>query len=332
MKRILACCVATLLVVQVFADAPDISVIGRAEALYDAVPSEYGEWSLGLSSIYAFIDGNIGESDFSYSASLHLLSKNPQDLYNQKYPLLNCSWLDVAYVTYDNGTIGAEAGKIYYYLGTYEQEEYDVFSYLPMCSDYWNDICGYQYGVSFFYYPSENHKITAQVTTSPYTTSLKAGDLAYGICWNGSMGPYSTYWSVGTQRCSDPELFGEEGKNYYWIMGLGNKLTFEKFEHILDINAYELRSFKDLKYTSMFWRTYFIGREHFRPALMVGVEHMNDLKYGFCFEYMPLKDDSLRIYASASNRHLGLFEGGKLCNVVATVGLMYDLRLSFKKK
>jgi len=333
MKIILNCCIlAALISTSAFAQAPEISVVGRAEALYNVVPSEEADWNMGMSSIYAFVEGNIGESDFSYFASLHLLSRYPQDLYNQQYPLLNCSWLDAAYFTYDNGTLGAEAGKVFYRLGTFEQDEYDVFSYLPVCSDYWYGICGYQYGFSFFVNPAENHRLMAQVTTSPYTTNVRNGDLAYSLSWYGDMGPFSTIWSVGTQRCTDPELSGEEGRKYFWTLGLGNKLSFDRFEHWLDINSFGIGSFKDLKSTSAFWRTYYIGNEHFRPMLMVGVEHMEDLKYGFSLEYMPLKDDSLRIYASASNRHFNLFNGGNQCNVMATVGLMYDLRLSFKKK
>lgn len=338
MKRILGCLAAALLSLHAFAQAPEISVVGRAEALYD-LNSPFEDvplWSVGMSSIYAFVEGGIGNSDFSYFASLHLLSREPASLYCQKYPLVNGSWLDAAYMTYDNGTFCVDAGKIFYRLGTFEQEEYDVFTYAPMNSDYWSGICGYLYGLSFAYTPWEGQTFRAQVTTSSYMTDIKSGDLAYSLSWYGQMGVFSTCWAVGTQRCSDPELFGEEGKNYYWIMGLGNRLTFDNFEHTLDINAYEMRKFSDMKTTSFFWRTAYTSGKHFHPTLLLGLEHLSDVKYGFSLEYMPLSDDSLRIYASASNRHWlrndEIHSNEPMCNFMATVGVMYDLRLSFKKK
>lgn len=333
MKKLILVLVVAGIAASASAEGPDITITGRLEGNCNAAVGSAPDWSFGMSSLYGLVEGKFG-GHFSYLASLHLLSTAPRELYCNEKPLVYGSWLNTAYLSFDTEKIGIDAGKLFYTAGTFEMDEYDVYSYIPIVSDFWMSLTTYQYGLAFRFKPSEDHVLKAQVTTSPYMTELSTGNLAYGLSWTGQMGRFSTIWAVGTQR--GPEL-NDEGeilpgtKVYYMTYGLGNRLTFDNFQYTLELTNYAVRQAADLKNTLVKFDFACIADDSIRPVVTVSMERLRDLKYGFRLEWFPLKDDAMRVFVAASNRHFSESLPEEPSHIFsACAGLTYDLRLSFK--
>ena len=332
MRKFFLCCLTmAVMSLPLLADGPEIRITPRLEGNVSSAEGLSPDWNLGASSLYAFVDGDFS-SHFSYTASLHLLSTQLRDLYNQKYPLVNCSWLDWAYVSYDGGFIGVDVGKICHNFGFFESDLDDVDCYSPMVSDTWTENCSYQYGATLRLNPWETQTFELQFTTSPFMKSIAENVWAYSLCWRGEMGVLSTKWSFSRQYAEEESEEGLLERNAYNYIGIDNKLTFDNFMYTLGFSNCGAAQIGDISCSEFVGRAKFIGSEKVNVEAMLSWKRLKDLCYGLSVEYFPLKDDSLRLFAAASNRHLHTDElPSAISNFMACLGVRYDLVLSFRK-
>ncbi|MBR5018631.1 MAG: hypothetical protein IKX53_03215 [Bacteroidales bacterium] len=113
------------------------------------------QWSAnaGLSSVYSYFDGNLGEH-FSFSVANHwaLFSDSFDDtknLYRNTWRADAANWVDWAYITASFGNFSVSLGKDYIHFGTYEIDAYDHDSHWQLNSSLWNNYQVYQWGGSF---------------------------------------------------------------------------------------------------------------------------------------------------------------------------------------
>lgn len=126
---------------------------------------------------------------------------------------------DWVYLTYSpTSRISFSAGKQVVAIGGYEYDRAPIDLY--SCSEYWNNIACYQFGVSGAFRISGNDVITAQVVASPFRKAEGNNNnmYAYNLMWNGSHGFYQSIWSANLIECMP-------GK-YINYLALGNKFTF----------------------------------------------------------------------------------------------------------
>lgn len=332
MKKIFFFCLAAVLALPAMADAPEIRIVPRLEGYVQATQGETPEWSFGASALYAFVDGDIS-SNFSYSASLHLLSPSPKDLYAQKYPLVMGSWLDWAYVSYDGGFFGADLGKIVHNVGSFEFEDDDVDCYYPMTSMLWNTVIPYQWGATVRLCPWETQSFELQFTTSPFMTSLSDKTFAYSFCWRGEFGVFSTNWAYSRQHALE-ESEEQEGlmeNNAYNYLGIDNRLTFDNFMYTIGFSNCGTYKIDDLSCSEFSARAKFIGSEKIAVEAKASLKYLKDPCYGMTVEYFPLGDERLRFFAAASNQHVHIEDDAPFNVFLACLGVRYDLTLAFRK-
>ncbi len=120
-------------------------------------------------------------------------------------------WITISYKT-SNWELSA--GKQVVGIGGYEYDGAPIDLYF--CSEFWNNISCYQFGISGAYTtPSGKDKITAQFCESPFD------GFAYNLMWNGSHDFYSSIWSANMLEYSP-------GK-YMNYIALGNKFSLGNF-------------------------------------------------------------------------------------------------------
>lgn len=149
--------------------AHEFSVIARAEYLS-------GDNPLGNSCLYALADGSFSEV-FSYSASLHLLSSAPGDLYAATLHPGESSWLDWAYVSGKFSNLEISLGKDMLPWGTYEMDEYDFDIHYPLASSVWNALPIYQWGGRVSWLPAQEIRFDADLRSSPFAQTPFGGRL-----------------------------------------------------------------------------------------------------------------------------------------------------------
>ncbi|MDE6093658.1 MAG: EamA family transporter, partial [Muribaculaceae bacterium] len=126
---------------------------------------------------------------------------------------------DWVYLTYSpTSRITFSAGKQVVAIGGYEYDRAPIDLY--SCSEYWNNIACYQFGVSGAFRISNNDVLTGQVVASPFRRAEGNNNnmYAYNLMWNGTHGFYQSIWSANLIECMP-------GK-YINYLALGNKFTF----------------------------------------------------------------------------------------------------------
>ena len=120
---------------------------------------------------------------------------------------------DWLYLTYRPlPELALSAGKQVVAIGGYEYDRAPIDLYF--CSEYWNNIPCYQWGVSASYDLTPHDKLLAQVCQSPFDTP--ATDLyAYNLMWYGQHGWWSTMWSLNA--------IGADKGRYISYVTLGNE-------------------------------------------------------------------------------------------------------------
>lgn len=121
---------------------------------------------------------------------------------------------DWIYLTYKlNKNWSFAGGKQVVGIGGYEYDRAPIDLYF--CSEYWNNIPCYQFGVSATYTTnSGKDSFMAQFCESPF--NFRNEDLyAYNLMWYGSHDRYNSIWSVNAQEFAP-------GKFIYYI-ALGNE-------------------------------------------------------------------------------------------------------------
>ena len=126
---------------------------------------------------------------------------------------------DWIYLTYSpTSRITFSAGKQVVAIGGYEYDRAPIDLY--SCSEYWNNIACYQFGISGAFRISNNDVITGQVVASPFRRAEGNNNnmYAYNLMWNGAHRFYQSIWSFNLIECMP-------GK-YINYLALGNKFTF----------------------------------------------------------------------------------------------------------
>ena len=125
-------------------------------------------------------------------------------------------WLEMNYAF--NGKWSVSAGKQVVAIGGYEYDRPPIDLYNNN-SEYWNHIACYQLGASVTYKANDNHRLTFQVSNSPFRKEIGSNN-TYGLSlmWNGKCGMWETIWSVNAFQCTKGRWM-----NY---IALGNKFNF----------------------------------------------------------------------------------------------------------
>ena len=124
-----------------------------------------------------------------------------------------------------NENWAVSAGKQVVAIGGYEYDRAPIDLYF--CSEYWNNIPCYQFGVNLTYTFNEGKdQLLAQVCESPFR--LPGKDMyAYNLLWYGSHGWFNTIYSVNMIECMPGEFI-----NY---ITLGNKFNVGDFSLEFDV-------------------------------------------------------------------------------------------------
>lgn len=310
----------------IFAQSAEITITPRFEGELTKPQSEKADIGFGMSSLYAFVDGNFRNENFSYSASVHLLSSDPKSLYNYEAPFANGTWLDWAYLSYDGELFGGSLGKMSLNTGLSEWDDNDVDCYSPLVSSVWNSFTTYQWGGAFRFTPWESQCFEAQFLTSPQMDKLSNKDFAWSVAWRGEFGRFSTFWSLNQQRYTIADY---QQHGFVTMVGFGNTLTLDHVKFSLDITNGGYDGFSDWSRSEFTARVDWFSNDMFKVGATVGLQRFDQLLCGFKFLYYPLKNDTLRIHASLSRRgYQDIYQETSGNYMMASLGLTYNLHIN----
>lgn len=167
------------------------------------------------------MDGNITDNfSFSYRQRLNKPNKDAS-LFDAT------DWITASYTT-KNWTVSG--GKQVVGIGGYEYDGAPIDLYF--CSEFWNNIACYQFGVSGSWISdSKKDNIMLQFCESPFRrNALNIGNkemFAYNLMWMGSHGMFSSLYSVN--------LIEYLPGKYINYIALGNRFTLGNFRLDLDL-------------------------------------------------------------------------------------------------
>lgn len=108
-------------------------------------------------------------------------------------------WLHVDWQV--NDRLGISAGKQVVAIGGYEYDRAPIDLYY--CSEFWNNIACYQFGVSATYNVTSNDQLLFQICNSPFHTwAGSSNTYAANLMWYGHHGLWETMWSVNLMQCT----------------------------------------------------------------------------------------------------------------------------------
>ena len=259
----------------------------------DAVKSNSGFKGKYLNVI---LNGTINEH-FSYSYRQRLnKAHSSQSFFDAT------DWIHLTYKLNDQWKFNG--GKQVVGIGGFEYDRAPIDLYF--CSEYWNNIPCYQFGVSATYTTRKgNDSFMAQVCESPF--NFHGNDLyAYNLMWYGSHGWYNSIWSVNAQEYASGKFI------YYVALGnefkMGNaKLQLDFMNRATEGHAFFLRDCSVMGELSYMFNnklnvygkvTYDVNKTHSVGDLCVfpGTELT---RVGAGLEFYPLKDGNrnLRFHA-----------------------------------
>lgn len=167
------------------------------------------------------MDGTIAEGlSYSYRQRLNRPNKNASFFDST-------DWITM---TYSFGNWGLSAGKQVVAIGGYEYDGAPIDLYF--CSEYWNNISCYQFGVSASYAPGgKNDTFTFQLCESPFRKNVLNVNgkemFAYNLMWTGNHGFFSSLYSVNMIEYMPGRFI-----NY---IALGNRFSVGDFVLELDL-------------------------------------------------------------------------------------------------
>ena len=242
-------------------------------------------------------DGNITDA-FSYSFRQRI-NKPTTDM-----SLFDATdWLNVTYTT---GPWKISAGKQIVAIGGYEYDRSPVN--LFFCSEYWNNIACFQFGVSgSFTFAENNDMLTFQITESPFRRGVlnlqESNIFAYNLMWNGSHEWFKSIYSINVMEYM-------RGKLIYHL-NLGNRFEFGDFaceldfvsratnaEHLLfrDYSVIGEVSWAALDVLNVFIKATYDYNDGVADDLCVA-PGTDILRIGAGVEYFPLKENrNLRLH------------------------------------
>lgn len=293
-------------------DDPSISI--KIDARFDGEATFYGKADFtgvspdtksGFVGQYLKIlaDGEINDKfSYSFRHRLYVDHKDPKSFFNAT------DWANVTYSP--NNRFSITAGKQMICIGTIEYDYAPIDVYFA--SDFWNHVEPFQIGVSFGYSPSENHKLIAQMTNSPFSTESFDNKYAYSLMWYGKVTEWlNTIYSVNMIEYADG--------HYINYVALGNKFNFGRVAVDLDyMNRYagkECAFFEDFSISGKFacaisdsFNLFVKGGYDINKSQESGADFIYDRYvlpgvelgfYGGGVEFFPIKTDkqSLRFHA-----------------------------------
>ena len=329
MKKTVLSCLLALVAGSALAQSADLVITPRLEGSMTKLVSETKpSFDMGQSSVYVDLDGVFANENFSYSVEAQLLNTDPVSLYNYAAPFENGTWLNWAYLSYDNGFFGADLGKIALNTGLFEYDAYDWQSYANLASNTWNNITVYQYGATLRLTPWETQVFEGQIATSPSMVSLSNFDLAYSFCWKGSFGGFSARAALLRHRFTE-----EDARGWFSQIGVGLRYDFEKCNIQIDgTNGTfaTLSGWEQSEFTGRF--NYTAGENKlFHCGAFFGIQNLDLPYYGGYVEFYPLKDDNFRIHGTVSRRAYDIASDTYGSYTTATVGLIYSFNIHLGK-
>ena len=174
----------------------------------------------GSTSLYTFLDGNIGEN-FSYSMSNHWLSTTPGALYADPFRSDEADFIDWLTLSYSVGPFTFTLGKESLLYGSYEFDYSDIDQNAEVCSSFWNKSMTYQWGGKIEYgFSDESSALAFHFASSPFGVRPFASKLfCYSLMWSGEYGCFAPLWSVNFIEY-EPGVFVK-------TVGLGNGFYFD---------------------------------------------------------------------------------------------------------
>ena len=167
------------------------------------------------------MDGNLAEG-FSYSFRQRV--NKPTTVMS----LFDATdWL---HVTYTNGPWSISAGKQIVAIGGYEYDRSPVN--LFFCSEFWNNIACFQFGVSGSYvFAGNNDILTFQISESPFRRGALNPQnnnlFAYNLMWNGSHEWYKSISSINVMEYMPGKFINH--------LNIGNRFEFGDVAFELDL-------------------------------------------------------------------------------------------------
>jgi len=159
------------------------------------------------------LDGQITDN-LSYSFR-HRLNKNTSPTFFDATDWIHLDWKV-------NEKFTLSGGKQVVAIGGYEYDRAPIDLYY--CSEFWNNIPCYQFGVSGAYNVSDNDQLLLQLCNSPFRGWADNDLYAVNLMWYGSHGFWETMWSFNMlQRHTDSWM------NY---IALGNRFNFTDAIHL----------------------------------------------------------------------------------------------------
>lgn len=221
MKKIICTLLAAVSVCHVFAQESKIINL-QAEVRFD-YQREYLDGDAlkdksGFKGKYmnVILNGDINEHiSYSYRQRLNKAHSN-QSFFDAT------DWVYLTYNVNDNWSFSG--GKQVVGVGGYEYDRAPIDLYF--CSEYWNNVPCYQFGVSTTYTTNQgNDKFMAQICESPFNFN-KEDLYALNLMWYGSHGNYSSIWSANMMEYASGE--------YVYYIALGNEFKFGNAKLQLD--------------------------------------------------------------------------------------------------
>lgn len=236
------------------------------------------------------MDGKITEGlTYSFRHRLNRLNSN-ESFFNAT---------DWVHLTYKTGNWGFSTGKQVVAIGGYEYDRAPIDLYF--CSEYWNNIACYQFGLSSSYTTDKgNDSFLMQLCESPFRkNALNAHNdvlLAYNMMWYGNHDWFQSMYSVNMIEYLP-------GRFINYIV-LGNQFRFGNFQLQLDImnRAASMKNFigKDMSMmTELLWKA--CDRLNVIAKVTYDVNNTDDIgdlcvrpgteivRVGAALEYFPIK-------------------------------------------
>ena len=194
----------------------------RADFMQDYLEGDLNKSASGFKGRYLnlMLDGHINKH-FYYSIRQRL-NRAPK---NESY-FDATDWVHLSYRPNQHWDISA--GKQVVGIGGFEYDRAPIDLYF--CSEYWNNIACYQWGVSAAYTLGDGSngtdRLMLQVCESPFNVGHQDFKFAYNLMWVGQHDWFSSIYSLNASEYAT-------GKYIYYVV-LGNQFTFDNFRLQLD--------------------------------------------------------------------------------------------------
>jgi len=186
------------------------------------VAADNGEFNHGVSGFHGSwlnmrLDGQITDK-LTYSYRQRFTKGTTRNFFDAT------DWIHLDWQATDWLTIGG--GKQVVAIGGYEYDRAPIDLY--SCSEFWNNIACYQFGVSASAAATENDTFLLQLCNSPMRGYMGANNkVAINLMWYGSHGFYETMWSVNAFQNNTKEAADLEGTStWMYYLALGNRFNF----------------------------------------------------------------------------------------------------------